>query len=251
VLALATGIAAGVGFALINAKRWHASPDQTVAVGIAAACTTAAVQLVSLVYDEVAPRQRRRRRQRATGVVRGVQPAIAGGTKLKFDDVGVTVWHVRWSVWGACLHQIAHEPSAYYRGPSNVRWTRGKGVIGEAWRSERSCHADFRELLKRFPDGLTADEFRALEREDPATLRKMDRREFNAVVGKYREVFAEPIKSQRARDRGKVIGVVTIDLAMYRGLTAQEIDALRMGLSQRDVTDLIGGLAVALADQLS
>lgn len=250
-LTLAAGIASGVAFSLIESARWDATADEVFAVGLSMSVTTALVQLISLFYDERAPRKRRRRRQRATYIVRGLQPAIARATSVPFEDVGVTVWRVQRSIWGAALQQVAQEPSAYHTGPTDIRWTRGKGVIGEAWQRGTSCYADFRLLLKQFPDGLSAEDHKALRRTSIADLRRMDLREFNAIFGKYREVLAEPIKSQRERDRGKVIGVVSIDLAMYKGLTPQDIDALPMGLGASQVVVVVGGLAVALSGELT
>lgn len=92
--------------------------------------------------------------------------------------------------------------------PTDVSWTKGKGVIGEAWDTKRSAYK-YRRNIARAWAGKQVDEatFAAMPKD---TKGKFTREEFVAIVEKYSEVRAVPILG----DDGGVLGVLSVDVSM-------------------------------------
>lgn len=100
-------------------------------------------------------------------------------------------------------YRIDDHPAA-----SKVAWTMGKGTIGRAWEEGRKAHTDWRQIARRWQDkSLSEEQFQEIPEK---TRHKFSREEFMAVVGKYAEVVAVPIKDEH----GEVLGCVAVDIPL-------------------------------------
>lgn len=153
--------------------------------------------------------------------------ALAGETATKITDLGANVFLVS-SPWrrrvrlGRRVLSIGREPRlerierirlADYPSMSAVTWTEGKGVIGAAWANERPEHVNWSPLASRW-DGvnITDAEWDSIDDHSKAGFSRAD---FIAMVGKYAEIIAVPIKDEQ----GTTIGVIAIDRVWRREAT--------------------------------
>lgn len=90
---------------------------------------------------------------------------------------------------------------------SSVRWFKGKGAVGTAWKNRRRCHRDWHSINARWGDREpTPAEFAGISAEAKAGL---EYDEFVALLGKYSETLAVPIMN----GVGTVVGVLSVDVA--------------------------------------
>ena len=86
--------------------------------------------------------------------------------------------------------------------PSNVRWTKGKGAVGECWKKGRVIHRDWRRTRTRFGrETLTEAQFADVPDHAKDNFRF---EEFRSIADKYSEVLAVPVLS----DHGATVGSV-------------------------------------------
>jgi hypothetical protein len=116
--------------------------------------------------------------------------------------LGASAWVVVTTLRGRRLHRIAKERVNQTPGPSQVRWTKGKGVIGQCWRTGQAQCFDA-AAYDALHGGLTEAAWRAAD--DTMGLSYDDYRQ---IVGKYGTVIAVPLTDARHR---RTIGVVALD----------------------------------------
>jgi hypothetical protein len=130
------------------------------------------------------------------------------------EHAGVTVQSVGMSVfrlpraasqWRA-LKRIYRHRFDDHPGPSHIRWTRGKGIVGVCWREQSPIYRDLRKVAVQARR-------RGVEHIDPALLSRtcgstMTKVESERIIGKYAEVYAEPINNPS----GNMIEILVVDL---------------------------------------
>jgi hypothetical protein len=94
-----------------------------------------------------------------------------------------------------------HEAQA----PSGIRWTEGKGLIGECWRRRDRCHVNLEEHFAKYR-ALGEDEWKALPLQERFGL-EFD--EFQRTKGRYGLLAAVPIIDKA--DPGRYLGCVSFD----------------------------------------
>lgn len=112
--------------------------------------------------------------------------------------------------------------------PTDVDWTRGKGAIGRCWETEKRHYVYWLGIAARYGNAeLDEASFRRIRQK---TTQRMTLREFRAIVDKYAEILTVPMK----QEDGKVVGVVSVDLARG-GRTA----SMGRALDDRDVENIV------------
>lgn len=115
---------------------------------------------------------------------------------------------VPWLPWyEERLHRVLRFRISDRPQESNVKWTRGKGTIGECWEENVAKLHDRRPTAAQFgganhPDDWT---FSRLKHDQHCNF---TRDEFVQMIDKYGEILAVPIVREHA---GELIGVLSID----------------------------------------
>lgn len=146
---------------------------------------------------------------------------VADATGLKLEMIGVSVFIPRRQVRFRRRLAFVHSPTELWRlkrlrisdypQQSGVRWTSGKGAVGEAWKENRIVHREWAPIAKRWADvEITEAAFRKMS---AATRQGFTLAEFRAIVDKYAEVLALPIWRDGTR---KTLGVLAIDFPFDR-----------------------------------
>lgn len=182
--------------------------------------TIAAATLV----DQVVAAWRRYRRPAAESARADVQQAVFVAlvelekvTEVPILQMGISVFRVRrygppsWPLSWPPLPSVLHrdERSRYrvaaHPQASKVRFTKGKGVIGECWRTERPEYVNWMPIAKKYADStFSEDEWRRMSQK---TTWGFSRQDFLTIVRKYAEVKAVPLK----KGDGQVVGVLALD----------------------------------------
>lgn len=118
--------------------------------------------------------------------------------------LGASAWLIVLTLRGQRLHRIARERINQTPGPSKIRWTKGKGVIGSCWKTGKDAcyHAEAFDTLHGGDTRTDWDEL------DHDTRMGLAFDEYVQVRGKYGTVIAVPLTDRR---RDKIIGVVALD----------------------------------------
>ncbi len=145
------------------------------------------------------------RRHKVSAPLRGLPWTVHELTdqRVPVRPLGASAWVV--TPWWPFqrLKRIAHERVNETPGPSQVRWTKGKGVIGHCWAMGREQTVNtgaFDQAHAR----CTREEW---DRLDVKTRRGMTYKDYRQVRGKYGTVIAVPMFDQQER----MIGVVALD----------------------------------------
>jgi hypothetical protein len=129
--------------------------------------------------------------------------------------LGVSAHEVRPE--GGGLRRIGRERITDY-GKSDIRWTRGKGAVGECWRTGRPVYRDLMNLLRRHR-GCSRDRFEAAS---GIVRQGFDYDEFCILEAKYAEVYCEPIRDET----DALIGVIVLDVLRSDSVTpARALDS--------------------------
>ena len=135
---------------------------------------------------------------------------IAEITEYSPRYIGISVWRVRkasrLTEKPARLQRLARRRATQRPSPSDIEWTRGKGVIGRCWERQDEVYRDLRKACRKYPDGEVTDA-RWPEVSDDLKM-DMNLKEFRMMIGKYGEVLAVPIKSES----GTFLGCVAVDV---------------------------------------
>jgi|GEM_PF-5003859 hypothetical protein len=146
---------------------------------------------------------------------------------LRFEELSASVFvPTRWSRFLRVLLRRApdHIHLTKYKqfrpggfpAQSGIRFTPGKGVVGECWRTKKFVHKDLDAVAERW--GSVELSAEAFEKVKVSTRQGFSLGEFHTVVGKYREIAAEPI--WHPTKDGKLVGILTLDRP--RSETAEE-----------------------------
>ncbi|ANC31547.1 hypothetical protein I598_2001 [Isoptericola dokdonensis DS-3] len=138
---------------------------------------------------------------------------VARYGNIDITKVGVCVWvpgTVKPFLWKPRLLRVVRfRLDTAAAKPSDVDWVMGKGTIGEAWRSRRLQHKDWRAIANRHPGRLTDEQWTQIPTE---TKSGFTQEEFEEVRDKYAEVLAVPIVDSHSAN--VFYGVLSIDLPM-------------------------------------
>jgi hypothetical protein len=137
---------------------------------------------------------------------------VTNKTSLRRSQMGVNIWFVKGMIG---FRRLARGPTVVTteRHETPIMWTKGKGIIGQAWSRNKDRVAD----LDRVRELFTPETWCLLKRDDRFRL-SWD--EFDETK-RYRAVLAVPLR-RRKWARFSVKGVVAID-----SLVPGKIDELR------------------------
>lgn len=138
-------------------------------------------------------------------------------TLLEHEEIGVNIWLVRGPRGFRRLVRAA-KVVAEDRHETPITWTKGKGIIGEAWDRNQTRFADLDTVRADFP---TEAQWCSLKREDRFRLSWAEFME----TSRYHAVLAVPLRRHRF-SRHLVRGVVAIDVLVPG--KASQLDGLQV-----------------------
>lgn len=144
-----------------------------------------------------------RQRRKAEDAMRALPWAVNELTGAPVRPLGASTWVVVGFWRFKRLYRLARERVDDIPTPSEIRWTKGKGVIGMCWNTGREQVIDTGSLYAEYAGCDQASWNMA-----PAEVRSgMSHRDFTRIEGKYGTVVAVPVTCKGE----KVIGVVALD----------------------------------------
>jgi hypothetical protein len=195
---------ASIVVGLASADVWQLTTGQSAA----AVVVLALAALVQGLYDLVtglSAEQRLRYERWVSETLKGTLVQVVQASGLDWKDVGINAFLVRrrprW--FGTpLLERVGRERIRNTPPPSNVVWTKGKGVIGRCWATATDQGVNLTALFGP-ADGLTEAEWLARSEEDRLGMTYADyqKTRYHGVV------VATPILDRDA----EVIGVVSAD----------------------------------------
>lgn len=147
------------------------------------------------------------RRERVKAAMRALPftiEAICPGVPIR--DIGASTWLVRQAGRWSWLSRLSRERFSPLPQASNIRWTKGKGVIGQCWAEEREkiVSTEAHDLAWT---GKTQADWDGWNGPGPDTRMGLSWADYQKIRGKYGTVVAVPVKDGNE----KVIGVVAVD----------------------------------------
>jgi hypothetical protein len=140
-------------------------------------------------------------------------------TSLRHGEFGINVWLVKGPTGFRLLDRVCEAMVAPERTETPITWTKGKGIIGEAWARKTSRFADLDTVRAAIPSARVFCRIRPEERF------RLTWAEFNET-SRYHAVLAVPLRQHRFA-RHAVRGVVAIDvLVPGKGLQIDGIQQL-------------------------
>lgn len=212
-------LAAGVVSALITQKVWKKPPEHLLlymllTIGIATFWDSSRTAWRRARH----PARARTHAQMQKGLVAALAE-ISATKGVPIQELGASVFVVRpglrilgplrhrWDWSCPYLERVLRFRLTDTPQPTDVDWVRGKGTIGRCWELEKSQYMNWLPIANRHGDpNITEAEFNRIK---PATRQNLTFQEFRAIVDKYAEILAVPLKGED----GEVVGVVSIDLA--------------------------------------
>lgn len=200
-------IGAAIPLALRQAEVWKKPPEELVVLCLLT------IALVGAGEPFVARMNERRRRVVADQMEQLKQRMtlalvdIAHLVSLPCQDIGVHLYVVQHPspkrLRKPHLDRLLRVRLSSVPVSSDIRWSRGKGVVGSCWQQERDLAIDLHVLHEPH---YACDEhgWQALP---PEVTLQMTFSDFERTRGKYGVVLATPM----TRELGGVIGVVTVD----------------------------------------
>jgi hypothetical protein len=132
----------------------------------------------------------------------GLATLVSEGLELPHEAVGVNIWLIK-GMKG--FRRLVREASVGVpRNPTPITWTKGKGIIGQAWSRNTIRFADLDEVRALNP---TEADWCSLTREERFRLSWSEMSE----TRRYRAVLAIPLRRHKF-GRYRVRGVAAIDL---------------------------------------
>jgi hypothetical protein len=163
---------------------------------------------------------------------------IAGQSGVSVQSLGLSVFRLPHGPFRQRrpLERLERHRFDDHPGPSHIRWTKGKGVVGLCWREQNPVHRD----LRRTAGQARRHGVRALASAGDAGV-GMSPSEFERISTKYAEVHAIPINDAA----GTMIGVLVIDVPYSAAATGGS------KLNLPDVEQAIATIAVLAGRLLS
>lgn len=234
---VATALAAVLQFGL-----WHVSDRARTIIDVSAVVMAAILSVWDLVHESLR-NGREDRRKNAVGTARAVLLAVHVATGVPASDLGVSIFLVK----GRLLPRLRRVHSERLLGtpaPSQIVWTKGKGIIGSCWSrgDTRTTCVDLRTLSLRYQsDPPTPEEFSTLHATGLTMGLLCD--EFGMMINKYGEVLAVRIVA----NSGRTLGVLAVDVAASyylenRGCDPVLHDPNVAKILHKSARDLGGGL---------
>lgn len=175
-----------------------------------------------------------------------VQSALGGALLLLlkregFDiaTAGLSVFVIRWSWWPyprRRLERVARLRLAALPQGSNIKWTRGKGVIGRCWELNEPLRAPTAETYAGYLS-CSRKQWRGLTRKERHRFRW---REFRQIAPKYQGVVAIPIRGPK----DQCVGVTSLDVkagAAYDQISSDEAAEI-VAEASRTIGGLLGAV---------
>ncbi|MBN9239930.1 MAG: hypothetical protein J0J03_09665 [Leifsonia sp.] len=145
--------------------------------------------------------------------------AVQSTLKTVSEATGLDVWSLGGSVFvprkaglarrTLILDRVARVRLSDSPQATAVKWTPGKGVVGQVWEERRAKYQSWRKIAERYTaDQLTPESFDRIREE---TRSGFTFAEFRGIVEKYAEIRAVPIWDTAQKT---VIGVFSIDVSM-------------------------------------
>lgn len=179
--------------------KWHNDAGQLAAIAVVGA--VAVVSAIARPVRIFAIEKYEQNRHSIEVALRGLAWAVhehTGGV-VPVQPLGASAWVIR-GIFHKRLHRVARERVTDYPVPSDVKWTKGKGVIGTCWDTAREQVRNTHSLYA----GLSATSESDWEAVDDDIRMGMSFRDFCQVKGKYGSVIAVPVRDSNNRLRGVV-----------------------------------------------
>ncbi len=173
-------------------------------VAVAQAVCTSAEPFRALMEAWRRPGRRRLRADLSRILQQGAF-RISAQSGVSVQSLGLSVFRLP---RGPCRQRRAMDRLERHRfddhpGPSHIRWTKGKGVVGLCWLEQSPVHRD----LRRTAGQARRQGVRAMASAGDAAV-GMSPAEFERIATKYAEVHAMPINDAT----GTMIGVLVVDI---------------------------------------
>lgn len=247
-LALAAGSVVVLQALILN-KLVHWSPWTVVTVAAVVAGVTFLDNLRLLFYKFQA-HQREASRSRMHTPLIGALNAVATARDVPLESLGISVFAIRkylgmkWYLipWlKQRLKRVFRFRLSDYPPESNVRWTKGKGTIGDCWQTGVAALHDRRPTAKRYGKGHhpTEQEFSTMSAADRSGF---TRTQFIQTIDKYGEILAVPIVK---RNTGALLGVLSIDC-----LASAYAERKTSVLGGAAIEEIAGGAAFTVRDDV-
>lgn len=186
--------------------------------------------------------ERQRLRVQSQKVATSAMYSVSQLRSIPMPDLGVSVFLIERTGWIRRVEMLARLIRVRLKDApqaSDILWTQGKGVIGRAWESRRPVHEATGHLAEKY--GARDLSESVWSRVSKTAKQGFTRDEFITTVHKYAEILAVPIKD----DQGVVLGVVSLDLAMFT-----KLDRSRTWLSGPEVEEIVSVAADLIAKTL-
>jgi hypothetical protein len=232
------GVAAALAtayLALVNAKVWEGTDRQKFWAVVTIAAVAIGSSLARPIRIFVVGKQVKQSNKIHTAL-RGLPWAInkQTGGRVPVPPLGASAWLIKG--WGKrrYLKNIGRERVEDYPGPSSIKWTKGKGVLGKAWQEERAQIIDVGKIDARH--GKCSEEQWLKVRDD--TRMGLSYQEYCKIRGKYGTVVVAPMFDPR---NSKVIGFVSLDAPVGVHQELESADAVgAVSSAARVIADLLG-----------
>jgi hypothetical protein len=199
-----------------HVSTWKQGSEGQLAYVILAILTAIATLLVIYGYHRMLAR--RESRDAFATAAQSFLSVAQKGTSIPHDQIRVNIWLVK-GPWGfRRLVRAATAAPLPHRGETHITWTKGKGIIGQAWDRKKSRFADLHTVRSIYP---TEARWCELKRDDRFRL-SWD--EFSQT-SRYDAVLAVPMRRNRYA-RHAVRGVVAIDVLTLESRT--DIDGIQL-----------------------
>ena len=237
-------LGAAVTKGLVDNKVWTA-PSWVLPTTVTVIAVSAFRDNIRAAFVKVKAPQKAALKSEAEFALMTMLAEIAELKNLKMLDLGASVFAIRkgprwlpdglkerWDWSRPHLERTLRLRLADVPQASNVRWTRGKGTIGLCWEIDKPQHKYWLPIAQKYGrSDMTQAQFEQV-RADVAM--GMSFEEFRAIVDKYAEIKAVPVKDPE----GLIVGVLSVDLAARNRLILNG-----QALNGRDVEELITAAA--------
>lgn len=211
IVVVALGVATAAREAVWPSEEWWESVGgKLLFIGLTA-LTAIGAALVAWGYKRVLAYRAQART--VDEAAKGIALLVKQKTSLKTHQFGVNIWIIRGALGFRRLVRWSEIAPDHHRTP--ILWTKGKGVIGQAWKGKRTRSVD----LERIRNAHDEESWCARKREERLRLSWDEFEE----TGRYHHVIAVPLRARRFA-KYRVCGVIAID-SLVSG-KKEELEAL-------------------------